>query len=68
MTIVSIGVNIGDGCIVGANSFVNQSFGSHVIIAGNSAREIIMCRNCEHWRIDYMPEGFLGKMYRKDDE
>lgn len=28
----------------------------------------IMCRNCEHWRIDYMPEGFLGKMYRRDDD
>lgn len=23
-----------------------------------------MCKECEHWRIDYMPEGFLGKMYR----
>ncbi|MDE7311755.1 MAG: radical SAM protein [Eubacterium sp.] len=26
----------------------------------------LICRECEHWRIDYMPEGFLGKMYRQD--
>lgn len=26
----------------------------------------IMCRNCEHWKIDYMPGGYLGKMYRRD--
>ncbi len=31
-----------------------------------SFREGLICRECEHWRIDYMPEGFLGKMYRKD--
>ena len=24
----------------------------------------IMCKDCQHWRIDYMPNGFLGKMYR----
>lgn len=23
-----------------------------------------ICRECEHWRIDYLPDGFLGKMYR----
>lgn len=23
-----------------------------------------ICKECEHWRIDYMPEGFLGKMYK----
>jgi len=24
----------------------------------------LMCKECQHWRIDYMPEGFLGKMYK----
>lgn len=24
----------------------------------------LICKECEHWRIDYMPEGFLGKMYK----
>lgn len=23
----------------------------------------LICRECGHWRIDYMPDGFLGKMY-----
>lgn len=23
----------------------------------------VMCKGCQHWRIDYMPGGFLGKMY-----
>lgn len=23
----------------------------------------IMCKNCEHWKIDYMPDGYLGKIY-----
>jgi len=26
--------------------------------------ENLMCKDCQHWRIDYMPEGFLGKMYK----
>lgn len=29
-------------------------------------KEGLICTECEHWRIDYMPEGFLGKMYRRD--
>lgn len=29
--------------------------------------EEIMCENCEHWRIDYMPGGHLGRVYRFDD-
>lgn len=32
----------------------------------NCFDEKIMCRDCQHWRIDYMPEGFLGKMYKGD--
>ena len=24
----------------------------------------LMCKECGHWRIDYMDEGFLGKMYK----
>jgi len=23
-----------------------------------------MCKNCQHWRIDYMPKGFLGESYK----
>ena len=26
--------------------------------------ETLMCKGCEHWRIDYMPEGYLGKSYK----
>lgn len=24
----------------------------------------LICKNCEHWRIDYVADGFLGKKYR----
>lgn len=34
----------------------------------NSFTDELMCRNCEHWRIDYMPGGYLGKMYRRDED
>lgn len=27
----------------------------------------IMCKDCEHWKIDYVEGGFLGKMYRKEE-
>ena len=30
--------------------------------------ESLMCKGCQHWRIDYMPEGFLGKMYKGTDQ
>lgn len=30
----------------------------------NSIPDSLMCSNCEHWRIDYMEQGFLGKMYK----
>ncbi len=30
---------------------------------GNHIDSELMCRKCEHWRIDYMPDGFLGKMF-----
>lgn len=26
----------------------------------------IMCKECQHWRIDYMPEGYLGRLYYGD--
>lgn len=30
----------------------------------NTIDENIMCKSCQHWRIDYMDKGFLGKVYR----
>lgn len=39
-TIIDPNVEIGDCCLVAANSFVNRSFGSHAIIAGTPAKLI----------------------------
>ena len=38
--IISMDTEIGDHCIVAANSFVNKSFPSNSIIAGNPAKKI----------------------------
>jgi acetyltransferase-like isoleucine patch superfamily enzyme len=38
--VISKGVEIGDGCIIGVNSFVNKSFPKGTKIAGNPAKEI----------------------------
>jgi acetyltransferase-like isoleucine patch superfamily enzyme len=38
--IISKGVEIGDGCIIGANSYVNKSFLKGSKIAGNPAKNI----------------------------
>jgi len=37
-TVIASGVTLGDFCIVGANSFVSQSFPSHSVIMGTPAR------------------------------
>lgn len=37
-TIISKGVSLGDGCIVGTNSFVNASFAAGTKLAGSPAR------------------------------
>lgn len=39
-TIITKGVEIGEGTIIGANSFVNKSFKSKSKIAGNPAKQI----------------------------
>lgn len=38
--IVAKGVHLGEGCIVGANSFVNQSFPAGSKLAGNPAKPV----------------------------
>lgn len=40
MVIISKGVTLGDCCIIGANSFVNQGFDNNSIIAGTPAKKI----------------------------
>lgn len=38
--VIARGVHIGDGCIIGANSFINKSFTAGKKIAGNPGKEI----------------------------
>lgn len=60
MVIISRGVTIGDGCIIGANSFVNNSFKDHVIIAGTPAKEI--------GRVEIDEEGKVHRVYYGETE
>ena len=39
-SIISMGVTLGDQCVVAANSFVNKSFPKNSIVAGNPAKRI----------------------------
>jgi acetyltransferase-like isoleucine patch superfamily enzyme len=39
-SIIGMGISIGDHCLIAANSFVNMSFPSNAIIAGNPAKQI----------------------------
>lgn len=40
MSIINMGVSIGDHCVVAANSFVNKSFPDYSVLAGNPAKLI----------------------------
>lgn len=35
---------------------------------GNTISDSSMCNNCQHWRIDYMKDGHLGRIYRRDEQ
>ncbi len=30
----------------------------------NNISENLLCKDCHHWKIDYVPEGYLGKVYK----
>ena len=33
----------------------------------NNFEDSIICKECQHWKIDYMPDGFLGKIYKANE-
>lgn len=59
MAIISKGVEIGDCCIIGANSFVNKSYKDHAIIAGTPAKEI--------GKVEIDKEGKIHRIYYSEN-
>ena len=48
-TIILVGKNIGNNCIVGANSLVKSTFLDNVITAGNPTKIVCMLEEYYNW-------------------
>ena len=53
--IILPGVNLGEGCVVGAGSVVTRSVDPYVIVAGNPARMIKRRQQGLTYRTKYFP-------------